>query len=335
MRRWIRGGLALTTWLAAAANPPAERAAGIRPSRQWSVSLRWENDAFSGADRFYTDGASIAVAHTGPSWLDPVADRLPWGDGRRTVGYDAGQIMVTPSDTTLAVPNPADRPYAGILWFGLSLHVEKPHAYNGLKLLTGVVGPASLAEETQRLVHDILGNDYPRGWDHQLPNEPVFNLVYEHRQKYRLLGETDGMAVEVLPMGNLMLGNVLTQAQLGGQVRFGWRIPDDFGTTLMRGMVHLPPPAHDKNRPPWKDWGVYAYGGGNLNFVARNITLDGSTWRDSPHVDKEWFVPAAEVGLAVSSGRFLAGFSYVFWGREFKNQKDYTKFGAVTFTWLF
>jgi hypothetical protein len=325
-------GVAGTAETAPDAAPPIECRASVR---RWSASLRWENDTFSGDDRFYSDGISLAITHTGPSWMDPVADRLPWGEGRRTVGYDAGQIMVTPADTTLSVPDPNDRPYAGILWFGLALHVEKEHTYNGLKFITGVVGPASLAAETQRLVHEILGNDYPQGWDYQLPNEPIFNLVYEHRRRYRLLGEADGLSVEVLPMGNLMLGNVLTQAQVGGQIRFGWRIPNDYGTTLMRGMVHLPPPFHEDTRSPWKDWGVYAYGGGNLNFVARNISLDGSTWRDSPSVDKEWFVPAAEVGVAASSGKFLFSFSYVFWGREFENQQDYTEFGTVTFTWLF
>ena len=115
----------------------------------------------------------------------------------------------------------------------------------------------------------------------------------------------------------------------------GWRIPRDYGATLMRGMVHLPPPIRDDTRPPWKDWRVCAYAGGNLNFVARNITLDGSTWQDSPHVEKEWFVPAGEVGVAVGNGKFQTSFSYVFWGREFETQQDYTEFGAVTFTWMF
>jgi len=54
--------------------------------REWSVSLRWENDTFGGTDRFYTDGVLLSLTHTGPSWMDPVADWLPWGEGRRTVG---------------------------------------------------------------------------------------------------------------------------------------------------------------------------------------------------------------------------------------------------------
>src|SRR5690348_16828120 len=58
------------------------------PKREWAATVRWENDAFGGTDKFYTDGVYLSVSHTGPSWMDPVANWLPWGEGRRTVGYD-------------------------------------------------------------------------------------------------------------------------------------------------------------------------------------------------------------------------------------------------------
>lgn len=302
--------------------------------RQWSLAVRWENDTFGGNDRFYTDGVSLSLAHTGNSWLDPLANRFSWCSGRRTVGYEVEQIMVTPADTTRAIPDPNDRPYAGILSVGLSLHVERDNRYHGFKFLTGVVGPWSLADETQKKVHEWVGSGQPQGWDYQLHNEPILDLVYEHRRKYRLLGEPRGFAVEGLPAGNIMLGNVLTQGQIGGQFRVGYNIPDDFGTTLMRGMVHLPPP-----RPPADTaapkWGVYVFGGANANLVLRNITLDGNTWKDSPSVDKEWFVPAAEVGMALATRRFTVAFAYVFWGKEFKGQPDNSEFGAFTVSYLF
>ena len=28
------------------------------PKREWALSVRWENDTFGGADKFYTDGIS-------------------------------------------------------------------------------------------------------------------------------------------------------------------------------------------------------------------------------------------------------------------------------------
>ncbi len=168
-------------------------------TREWTASVRWENDVFGGTDRFYTNGVSVAVTHTGRSWMDPVADWLPWGRGRRTVGYDVGQGMVTPADKTRPVPDPNDRPYVGFLGVGLSLHVDRSNAYHGLRFVTGVVGPSSLAEETQRGVHRLVGIDEPQGWDYQFTNEPVLNLTYEYRHKFRLAGRRDRWSVEALP----------------------------------------------------------------------------------------------------------------------------------------
>lgn len=305
------------------------------PKREWAASVRWENDTFGGTDKFYTDGVALGVSHTGPSWLDPFANWLPWGEGRRTVGYDVAQGMFTPSDKDLDPPDPDDRPYAGILAFGLSLHVEKENSYHGLKFVTGVVGPWSLAKETQDTVHDLIGNDKSQGWDHQLHNEPIFNFAYEYRHRFQLAGQRERWSVEALPFAGGWLGNMLTQGQIGGIGRFGYNMPDDFGATLVRGMDFMPPPRRDADRPSKSDWGFSVYGGALANVVLRDITLDGNTFKDSPSVEKEWFVPAAGVGMTVGNRRFQASFAYVFWGKEFEGQKEYSKFGSLTFSYMF
>ena len=303
-------------------------------ARSWSASLRWENDTFSGNDRFYTDGVSLAIAHTGPSWMDPVANWLPWGEGRRTVAYDVAQAMFTPQDTDLSVPDPDDRPYAGILASGLTLHVDQERSYHGLKFVTGVVGPWSLAEETQRLVHDIVGSGQPQGWDYQLENEPIFNLAYEYRHKFPLAGEPGAWSLQAFPIAGGWLGNMLTQGQAGGVVRLGYNMPDDFGPTLVRGMGHMPPPRREAQCQS-SDWGFSAYVGSVANLVLRDITLDGNTFEDSPSVDKEFFVPMAGVGLSVGNRRFQVAFAYVFWGKEFEGQDDYSEFGSLAVSYFF
>ena len=303
--------------------------------REWAAALRWENDAFGGTDRFYTDGVAVGVSHTGPSWMDPVADWLPWGQGRRTVGYDVAQAMFTPKNKDLNPPDPNDRPYAGILAFGLSLHVEKTNSYHGLKFITGVLGPWSLAEEMQDAVHSLIGSGKAQGWDYQLHNEPIFNFLYEYRHKFRLAGERERWSVEALPFGGGWLGNMLTQGQIGGIARFGYNMPDDFGPTLVRGMDFMPPPRRDPQRRSKSDWGFSFYGGVMGNLVLRDITLDGNTFKDSPSVDKKWFVPAAGVGLSVGNRRFQTSFSYIFWGKEFEGQAQNEKFGSISVSYLF
>lgn len=308
---------------------------GGAPHREWSVSLRWENDTFGGTDRFYTDGVLLSLTHTGPSWMDPVADWLPWGEGRRTVGYDLSQIMMTPEDTKRVIPDPADRPYAGILALGLTLHVERSNACHGLKFITGVIGPWSLAEETQREVHRLIGSGKPRGWSYQLENEPILNLAYEYRHRLRLAGQPAAWAFEAVPIGGGWLGNMLIQGQCGGLLRAGFNMPNDFGPALVRGLGHLPPPRREETAASHSGWGFAVHGGALVNLVLRDITLDGNTFEDSPSVDKYFVVPMAGVGLSVAHRRFQTSFTYVFWGKEFEGQRDYSKFGAVTLSYYF
>lgn len=305
------------------------------PKREWAASVRWENDTFGGSDRFYTDGISLALSHTGPSWMDPFANWLPWGEGRRTVGYDLSQGMFTPDDTDLDPPDPDDRPYAGILAFGLTLHVEKDRSYHGLKFVMGVVGPWSLAEETQDAVHDLRGIDKAQGWDEQLENEPIFNLAYEYRHRFQLAGDRERWSVQAFPLAGGWLGNMLIQGQAGALLRSGYNVPDDFGPTLVRGMGHMPPPRRDANRQAKSDWGFSVYGGAVANLVLHDITLDGNTFEDSPSVDKEFFVPMAGVGISVGNRRFQTSFGYIFWGKEFEGQDEYSKFGTISVSYFF
>jgi hypothetical protein len=52
-------------------------------------------------------------------------------------------------------------------------------------------------------------------------------------------------------------------------------------------------------------------------------------------VDKEWFVPAAGVGVSVGNRRFQVSFTQVFLGKEFEGQNDYARFGALTLSYFF
>ena len=316
----------------AAANPPIDLTAD---KREWGVSLRWENDAFGKTDRWYTDGVAIGLSHTGPSWLDPVINWLPWGEGRHTVGYEVAQAMFTPSNKDLNPPDPNDRPYAGILAVSLTAYVDRTNSFHALKFTTGVVGPASLAEQTQDTVHSLIGDGKPAGWDHQLKNEPILDLAYEYRYKFHLLGQHDEWSVETLPVAGGWLGNMLTQGQIGGLLRTGYNLPDDFGPSLVRGMGFMPPPRHDALRPSRSDWGFSVYGGAFANFVLRDITLDGNTFADSPSVDKKFFVPAAGVGASVGNRHIQASFSFVLWGEEFHGQAQDSKFGSVGISYFF
>ncbi len=311
-----------------ASREAAAPAAGRLPS---VVSLRWENDVVAGTDDNYTNGISLTYSRDGRGLLGGLWTRLgARGDGRYVSSYELGQLMMTPRDIRRPVPDPADRPYAGLLFVSVSTQYARGRDFDGFKFITGVVGPASLAEQLQRAFHRVTNNPMPQGWAYQLKNEPILNLVYERRRRIPLFEASSGWGAEAIPVVGGMLGNVLTQAEGGAQVRVGYNLPDDFGTTLMRGLGNLPYPRTRRQSAAARAFGFYVFAGGGGNLVARNLTLDGNTFRDGPRVAKNPAFAAGEMGAAFWCRRFEMVFSYVHWGREFKAQAQASRFGALT-----
>ena len=307
----------------ASKEPPADRHRSV-------VSFRWENDVVAGTDDNYTNGISLTFSRDGRGplggiwgWFGPV-------DGRFVSSYELGQMMYTPRDIRRPVPDPTDRPYAGLLYVALSTEYVHGNRFDGLKFITGVVGPASLGEQAQKVFHSLTGNPEPQGWAYQLKNEPILNMVYEHRRRYTLAEWKSGWGAEAIPVVGGMLGNVLIQAEADAQFRIGYNLPDDFGTTLMRGMGNLPFPRSRADATSAHAFGAYLFAGGGGNLVARNLTLDGNTFRDGPRVPKKPAFGAAEVGVSIWSGYFELTLTYVYWGREYESQTQASRFGAAT-----
>jgi lipid A 3-O-deacylase len=296
------------------------------------VSFRWENDVVSGTDENYSNGVSLSFSREGRGLLGGLWSKLGGTDGRLVSGYEFGQLIVTPRDIKRPVPDPLDRPYAGLLYVAASTERVRGNRFDGMKFITGVVGPASGAAETQRWFHRVSGHPEPKGWEHQLRNEPILNLVYEHRRRYALARSESGWGAELIPVAGAMLGNVLVQAQADGQLRLGFNLPDDFGTSLMRGLGNLPFP---RQRAGGRTFGIYGFLGGGANLVARNLALDGNSFSDGPRVDKRPFFAAAEAGVSVWTRWFELTATYVAWGREYDAQTKPSQFGAATIAFRF
>lgn len=324
---WL--GVILNGSAAESPEAPAEEAALRVSGPLRAVSFRWENDAAGRTDENYSNGISLGYVYSGSGLLGRIWDWLGVQDGVRYSGFDLGQIMVTPVDTDLPVPDPEDRPYVGMLYGSASTLLRRGNLLHGLKFVTGVVGPASQADEVQAWFHELIGDKKARGWAYQLHNEPIFNLVYEHRRKYPLLSENSSWSADLIPVGSAMLGNVLIQTQAGLQVRFGYQVPDNFGTTLIRGFGSMPyarPRANGESEPRW---GAYVFASGSGVAVARNLSLDGNTFEDSPRVEKTPFFLTGEFGLSLWTRWCEVTASFVWWGEEFKNQARPSRFGAL------
>lgn len=300
----------------------------------WSFQL--ENDLLGkNDDHFYTSGwqFNYLSPHKPPPSLENLTDNVPFyrKDDIGFYGYNVGQQIFTPDNITATTLQVGDRPYAG--WLFGELYVG--HRYidhgdferiNGLILTVGVVGPAAMAEETQKLIHSITGSDNPRGWDNQLENELGVNASY--LRKRRFIFNLEGKRQwEFGTHAGMTLGNVYSYAALGVMLRWGTQLKDDIGPPSMRpgfpGLAAF---------NPYRQANWYVFTGLETRVVARNIFLDGNTNVDSHSVEKKDLVGDLQLGFALRVDNARISFSQLFRSKEFENQPKSTQYGAINFT---
>ena len=333
---------AVTAWADAGSDvPPMERARSAPV-----FTIYFENDYFGGEDQHYTNGVKLSWV-TGDltdwgqeGWRQTAIEAMPFvnkPDRQKNLGIALGQNIYTPEDTTLAVPDPDDRPYAGWSYLEFSFISKSERVMDLFAIQLGIVGPKSYAEDTQRMVHEWLDDDVPNGWDSQLENELGINLIAE--RKWRLYTRTfgDTLGFDFIPHVGASLGNVQTYANAGGFVRLGFNLPSDFGVNLIRGggAVSTPIDDSDPRVSAKKNWSFFIFGGVDGRAVARDIFLDGNTFRDSPSVDKKNFVGDAYYGIGVVLGTWQLTYTEAVRTLEFHGQDGKSYIGSLTLSTAF
>jgi hypothetical protein len=328
MRRAVGFGFAAA--LSAALPAAAEE---VQRTGVWNLLV--ENDLFYGSDRNYTSGvglAWVASPKPPPEWAARMARGVPWFPeiGEIRHGYIVGQNMYTPRDITVADPPPGERPYAGWLYATIGLGVESPGQTDQFAITVGVVGPASLAEQGQKAIHDLIGSPEPRGWDTQLRNEPGIELAYQRRWRDVATEKFEGIELDLTPHAGGALGNVYTYANAGFTVRLGKRLASDLGPIRIR-----PSPPGSGFFIPSDTFSWYVFAGVDGRAVARNIFLDGNTWKDSRSVKREPLVGDLQWGLAVTWKGARLSYTHVRRTREFETQARSDDFGAFAVSFAF
>ncbi|MCK9264800.1 MAG: lipid A deacylase LpxR family protein [Deltaproteobacteria bacterium] len=310
-----------------------------------------ENDFYTGTDRDYTNGIKISWISPDlnnfrddphlPSWSHAMIDSMPFEAGDhflKTVSLSVGQNIYTPENIRRLDYNPDDRPYAGISYISVGFHSRNARIMNTWEYTLGIIGPHSYAEEMQKAIHTWTKSDFPNGWGHQLKDEPILNVYYDRKWRFAGKGVTSGLGYDLIPHAGIFVGNALTAVNIGGQIRLGWNLPNDFGTLPIR-------PGSDTNAPLDGQDPRYRYrphGFSTHAFVSTDvyaklwdITLDGNFFRSSGHVDKEALVAEWAVGLGMITGRFKITYAYVSGTREYDTQRERQAYGAITVSYTF
>lgn len=303
------------------------------------VSLQLENDALaSNSDRYYTHGTQVSLLQNTmpPVWLDTVADWVPFyekGHQPGFVNYTVAQKVFTPYDTKATHLVADDRPYAGYLYFSAAVlsRIDSSDAVehgNMFEITVGVVGPSALGEEVQRGLHNIMGIDTPQGWDQQLHDELALGLSYQ--RFWRVVQPTpSGLEFGIAPHLGMVIGNVYTYASGGVTFRLGEHLKRDLTPPSIPpgfpGMAYFrPQPA-----PSW-----YLFLGFESRLVARDIFLDGNTFRTSHSVDRELLVGDMQYGLVYIFDDIRLSYSHMLRTMEFSTQEVNTHYGAFNISFL-
>lgn len=322
-----------------------------------TLTVQLENDFFSrltNTDEHYTNGVRVAGLGSAlpaggfrDAWawdgMETLFGVLPDGGApaARQVGFSIGQSLFTPDDTDRADPIQDDRPYAGWLYVGLSLHETyehdgEPTHQDVIQLQLGLVGPDAHGETVQNDFHDIIGVAGANGWDNQLRDELGVNLIAERKWRRSLAGPNAAtcrwyapscLDIDVIPHAGASLGNVQTYAAAGGLIRLGRNLGKDFGPPRI-----LPGLPGSETLGDGAAWGWYVFAGAQARAVARDIFLDGNTFRDSPSVGKHPLVADLQVGFAMTYERLRLTFAHVFRTSEFEEQDAADQFGALSAT---
>jgi len=316
----------------------------------WTHSFYFENDLFIGTDSDYTNGMKYSIispdlaphvplnrtAKIPRMALDlfhriPLIKNAPAETGHK-VELAFGQNMFTPQDISRFDLIEDDRPYAGYSYMAMSYHRKSDDGKRWSQMDTaevqiGIVGPSSLAEDAQKLVHRVRNLQSPNGWDHQLKDELGVTLAFERKWLYHPTHQRRFCADAMAHTG-VTLGNVMTYLNAGAEVRAGWNIPRSFAVSLIR-------PAGSTWSTVDSALSVYLFTAVNGRAVLRDIFLDGNTFRDSHHVNKKPLVADLSSGITARFQRFSLSLVRTHRTREYDHQPKYHGFGSITLSYAF
>ena len=308
------------------------------------VTTTLENDVFTGSDDRFSNG--LAVTWTSGRVADYQSDSfvqdwagfwsfLPGMDANSSdqyVSWSLSHELHTPEDISLTVPDPADQPYAGLINLDSSLYSVNERWAHAWNLRLGMVGPISQADHVQIGFHDLIGAERPEGWDSQIQNELVLNVMYG--ASYRLYERRydSGLGVRLSPVINAELGTYTTTIGAGMMAEVGLNMPDNLAVrgvgTSFQAVNAIAAEIADK-------WSITGYGALGAHGVAHFLPLDGPVFRDGLGVGPEDFATTVELGVTARRGRFIGSFGLALGGSPADQFEDNLDFGVFTLSWIY
>ncbi|MFV1984252.1 MAG: lipid A deacylase LpxR family protein, partial [Thiohalomonadales bacterium] len=296
-------------------------------------TFTFENDIFVGNDDGYTNGTGITFGK-GP-FTEFNNDNLPhwlhWltkdfyistmKNKRRGIAHMFFQRMQTPEDLSVVELIENDVPYAGLLAWQGTLFAWDDSVSDHLSLYLGVVGPVSLAEETQDIIHKLTGSDKAMGWNNQIGNEPVFKVEAQRVWNlYRSNGQR--FQYDIIGLATAGIGNLESATKAGFAMRWGTHLVASFATYTLQADRQVNPLALSANND------FYFFLGGVAGIVFNDILINGNTFKDSHSVPLEHYQNQVSTGVVWNFGHTAFVFQISSFSSRTKLFNERKPFGA-------
>ena len=237
------------------------------------------NDFGQSTDDAYTNGTRIDLYYRPAHRPHGLLGKLAPDAGPGSIDfYSWGlvQLMYTPNDYTQTGFQPHDYPYSGAL-----LATHSRYSYNPVKkysiqteLAMGVLGPMSLAHQTQSIVHHLTGYLQPMGWNTQFRNAPLLNINLTAEKQLASAGEI----FRFIGGAQLFTGTMQNSAALYPLLIFGKMNPY-FEGLFGQYMAGRGPDGRKK-------WQTYFFAKPQLQYSLTNALLEGGIFSTNPNVHK-------------------------------------------------
>lgn len=303
-------------------------------------TFTFENDVFVGEDDGYTNGFGLTFGRgpftefnndTLPDWQHWLTKDLyisTMKNKQRGVANMFFQRMQTPENISTDELIADDLPYVGLLAWQGTMYAWDTEVSDQFSLYLGAVGPVSLGEQAQKLVHDVLGSDEPLGWDNQIENELVVKVELQRVWNlYRSSG--DDFQFDILGLTGVGVGNLESATKAGAAIRWGRNLSSSFVTFSLQADRQVNPLALS----PTNDF--YVFLGAKGGYVFNDIFIDGNTFRDSHSVPLEHVQNQVNAGLVWNTGRY--GFVFQLSSNSARSEliDEREEFGAMSVTYRY
>lgn len=302
-----------------------------------TLGFSLDNDFFVGKDSHYTNGMRLAYLSspraTGENdcaYPTGLCDLPGMGGAQHQQAWSIAiqQMMITPEDISTTQPDFGDLPYVGFTQLDLGFYNWDNDLLTGYGVRIGVIGKNSGAEQTQKVVHSMIGSKQPKGWDNQLGPATVGG-VYAFQSR-RLAGAhgDDGYGWS----GHLAYGvdanNFIASGLVAGFISYGHDmtvrfIPDFTGMSTSGAMV-----GRDINGSP-TGWSVFA---GLLGEYEAYNYID----RHAPaayHLDAQKWIGNLMIGFSHRWHALQLVFTLRSSNSTLKHNSDPLSFGDLTLLW--